>query len=328
MHAARNLVDQHAEREHVRAGISPAALQLLGRHVARRADQHARLGHLHGTRVVLRHIGPGEPEIQDLDAPVGRAHDVLGLQIAMDDATGVGRRQRRGDVARRPQDVRGERPRAAGDFLAQRPPVHVLRGDEQVAVVLFERVNGADPWMREPCRSTRFPAQPLPLCGIADQPGCDRLERDVSSQARIGREIDPAHSSPAELPHDGVRTDDASRFVGGFLIVQQRWKPLRHRICEEPADARMVIDERAHFRPDVRIVGDLARQPCVQIGGLFLERLLEDIPHSLPVAAHHRAGDSVSSRNSQARASAQRRFTVATERPSASAVSSLLKPTK
>ncbi len=115
---------------------------------------------------------------------------------------------------------------------------------------------------------------------------------------------------------------------GGFVLVQQRWESILNRLAEELAGARMVIEQRSDFGADIRIVGGLARQPCVEIGGLLFERPLEEIAHALPVAAHHRARRSLSSRKSQARASAQRRFTVAGERPSASAVSSLLKPTK
>ena len=90
----------------------------------------------------------------------------------------------------------------------------------------------------------------------------------------------------------------------------------------------MVIDERTDFVADIGAVAGLARQPRLEIGGLLFEHPFEQIAHALPVRWHHPGPAPLSSRNSQARASAQRRFTVAGDRPSASAVSSLVNPTK
>ena len=116
----------------------------------------------------------------------------------------MGRGERCGDVARGPQDVGMLRPLESCYFLAERPPVHIFGGNQQLAVELLERVNGADAGMGEARRRPCLSLQSLAMRRIPGEPGCDRLERDLPSQARITRQINPAHPAATELTHDHV----------------------------------------------------------------------------------------------------------------------------
>ena len=81
--AGQQFVEDQADGKLVGARIQFLAHRLLGRHVLHGADHHAGLGHA----VALQ--GARQAEIHDDDAAGLVAHDVAGLQIAMDDAFGV-----------------------------------------------------------------------------------------------------------------------------------------------------------------------------------------------------------------------------------------------
>src|ERR1041385_700367 len=92
------------------------ALRLLRRHVAERSEYQA------GRRVLLQDSGVfgarstltgglglpqfGESEVENLRMTIGRDHDVVGFEIAMDDAGVVCLRESFGDVLQRAQEFR------------------------------------------------------------------------------------------------------------------------------------------------------------------------------------------------------------------------------
>ena len=98
-----HLVEDRAERELVGAEVHRPSRRLLGRHVADRAEDGAglrardRRRDVGGAAGALRLHELGEAEVEDLEVPVARDHEVVGLQVAVDDAVGVGA----GEAARR-----------------------------------------------------------------------------------------------------------------------------------------------------------------------------------------------------------------------------------
>ncbi len=78
-------VQDRADGENVRAKVQLAAFQQLRRHMGRRSKNGSGHGHL-----LLLVYDLGDTEIHQLQDPVGRDHDVLGLEIAMDDLERVG----------------------------------------------------------------------------------------------------------------------------------------------------------------------------------------------------------------------------------------------
>ena len=91
--ASQHVVEDQAERIDVRAVVHGLALAPARRHVFERSHHRAERGGGSGAAHRSR-----DPEVHDQRAAVGGDHDVLGLQIAMDDADLV----RRGEPATPP----------------------------------------------------------------------------------------------------------------------------------------------------------------------------------------------------------------------------------
>ncbi len=71
---------------------------------------------------------PRQAEVEDLGPALGRDHHVLRLEVAVDDALGVGGGEAVGDLARERERV-PDRQRARGEDLAQRLPLDPLHRD-------------------------------------------------------------------------------------------------------------------------------------------------------------------------------------------------------
>ncbi len=88
-----HLVEDRPDRKNVGPRVNGLTADLLGRHVARRADHGPGIGFGHRIVVtallVVRPGQLGDAEIQNLDPPVGGDEQVLGLHITMDDAAVV-----------------------------------------------------------------------------------------------------------------------------------------------------------------------------------------------------------------------------------------------
>src|SRR5262249_48594032 len=110
--ADEHLVQDDAERVDIAARIDSPALDLLGRHVVGRAERAA------GARELRRLVeGLGDAEVDQLRelaaVRAGREHDVLRLQVAVDDVVLVRRGERAGNLAKN-RDGAGQRDRVAG----------------------------------------------------------------------------------------------------------------------------------------------------------------------------------------------------------------------
>ena len=218
--AGEQLIEQHAEGEEVGAGIHLAAAGLLGRH-GMGGPHHHSLGR---EGVGLRYLG--DAEIEDLGVPLPRDHHVLGLEVAVNEAGGVGRREPFGDLPGQAQGEAGRR-HAVRQQGAQRAPLHVLQDDGVPVGVLDEVVDLDHGRVAQQRRRPCLAAEPLavPGRGSAAQ---DAFDRDTPAQALVPGEEDLAHAALAEPPSQPVRADHGGCDALG--LFQLRHKPYLNRL--------------------------------------------------------------------------------------------------
>ena len=153
--------------------IDRSACDLLRRHVGHGAHHDPLAGveiGLHfGIQGILRRrcSDLGEPEIQHLDPPVTRHHDIGRLEIAVDDAFGVSSRQRLGNGSANLEDPVDVHPTLVDEAI-EGLPFDQLHGQEMHAVELLHRVHADHSGVVEGRQHGGLPAeaiQPLRVGG-------------------------------------------------------------------------------------------------------------------------------------------------------------------
>ncbi len=149
----------------------------------------------------------GEAEAEAAAAPAGVDEHVLGLEVAVQHAGAVGRRQRATGLKEYGEDVL---PAAGAGRQAMQPRAEVdavdqLHGDEDLLVAVAVDANVVD-------QRDVLVAQAGHGLGLAQQPGApgrvagerrvQQLDRDLAPQALVDRRVDDAHGPlPPPLEH-------------------------------------------------------------------------------------------------------------------------------
>ena len=199
--AGEHFGENHAQSPNIATPIDLPAHSLFGRHVANGADDSVL-----GSRLVTEDAS--QAEVNDLDQAGGSEHDIGGLDVAMDNAAGMGFRQAgchlRGDID---GFVGGER--AAANTRGQREAVVEGHDNKGLAVGSFlDSMNHTDVGMIEGgggaglAQKSRFVA----LVGV--EVGRQELESNSTLQAEIERTIHFAHSTGARDGQDAVVAGD------------------------------------------------------------------------------------------------------------------------
>jgi hypothetical protein len=128
-------VADEPQRPHIGARVDPLTCRLLGRHVARRADDRT-VGR-HRRRVAHARLAR-QPEVDDHRAAITRDDDVLRLEVAVHHARCMDRRCARNDL--REQVARDGRRHAARDLRTQALALDQLHRHEPQRVGLAEIV--------------------------------------------------------------------------------------------------------------------------------------------------------------------------------------------
>ena len=208
--AGEHLVEDRAQREEVGAGVGGETPHLLRRHVPIRADHHAgpRLGERPRRRqLVAGALGAdelGDPEVEDLGPPVAGQEQVLRLEVAVDDAALVRRRQaarhRGGDLRRPPR-----RQRPAGEPRPQGLALQQLGHQIRRAVVAADVVHGEDGGVVERRDGARLGLEAAQAVGAGRQVRRQHLDRDLAAEPLVARAVDDPHAAGPDGREDLVR---------------------------------------------------------------------------------------------------------------------------
>jgi hypothetical protein len=233
------------QRVLIDAGIGGRAGSLLGRHVRGRAGDVAARGHDHaailarrGARDVV--VGPGrvgrvipirrarsdrQAEVGDPDATVGAEQQVRRLDVAVDEAAGVGSREAAGGLRVEPDQHApvGVRAGTTGEGVAG----HELGGDEHLAVELADIVHREHVRMADPREGASLAEQARAFRGIGEPVGPHELHGDLAVELRIPGRPDLAHAAGGDPAIELVAADLAGR---GCVVQPGR----RGSRCEGP----------------------------------------------------------------------------------------------
>ena len=182
----------------VRASSVPLAHRLLGAHVVRRAEGHAG----------LRHPGAGAGG-GERDAEVGHQcaavvqQDVLGLDVAVDDALAVGVVEGAGHLARNPHRIGDRQLLLAGQPVAKRLPLDVRHDVVEEAVGRPAVVQRQDVRVLQVGRGRNLGDEPL---GADDggQLGAQHLDGHLALVLEVLGQVHRGHAAGPELALDAV----------------------------------------------------------------------------------------------------------------------------
>jgi hypothetical protein len=222
--AREHLEEDDAERVEIALGIDVLAQGLLGRDVVGGA-QHAAV-----RRQPLLGQRAGDAEVRDLGRALLVDEDVLGLDVAVDDAVVVGGAQRAGDldgVGHRLAD--GQAPVAA-DAVLEGLPFDVLEDDVRraqtvrVLVPFLAGVDDADDVrMVELRHRARLAAEALELVGVRRDLTMHELDRNLALEHRVERAVDRRHAAVADLCIEPVAPVEQSADLRGHRWIVRIW---------------------------------------------------------------------------------------------------------
>jgi hypothetical protein len=165
--------------------------------------------------VLLRQLGDAEVEHLDEVAIVAAPHQhhVVRLEVTMDDANRMRRRQRApdaiDDVQRAP---RPERPRL--HHLGQRAPVEKLHHEVRRAARKLAEVEHIDDVLVVNLRrGARLVEEARHRLRVGRHLAQEHLDRDLATYSWVLGQIDGPHAAFADLPHDDVVSDRATDHV-------------------------------------------------------------------------------------------------------------------
>ena len=170
----------------------------------------------------------GQAEVENLRAALVADEDVRRLDIAVDDALGVCRIQRVGELDGDLQQV-GDPHRTAIDAVAEALAPEYLHHDIGSAFVVADVENCANPGMAQRAGGSRLDTEAVERLTAGDRLRGKELERDLSPEAFVLGEIHDSHAAGAKRTEDLVVRDratdhvgDSSSRMGGMAVMEDR----------------------------------------------------------------------------------------------------------
>ena len=208
----QDLEQDRSERVDIdRAADLAAGSELLGRDVAGRAKELARLGiTIEAVDVAGRGLDHGvggyarEAPVDDVDLAVVAEHDVRWLEVAVHDTAHVRELDGQADLAERAQRALARR-LLVRKLVAQRHSGEALHREVRAPVrIVAELVDRHDRGMIEAGLDPRLAKEPLDV-GVARRGGVEPLERDVPPDPAVVSADDLSHPCLADHLPDRVR---------------------------------------------------------------------------------------------------------------------------
>ena len=217
------LVEDRAERVDVRPAVERPGGDLLRAEVRDRSDERSRLRQAVLARrerqAEVHHAGP------DVARFVARRHDVLGLDVPVDDAAGVAVVERLGDLRPDVEDVAQPERALAKELPEVRRRQHGHHEEER-PLVPAEVVNRHDGRVVHLRHDLGLALEAL-LGVLREVSGRNELDGDVPVQDRVLRAVDDAHPAPAQFGEDFVPIREPGSDQDFVLICLRR----RPRLC-------------------------------------------------------------------------------------------------
>jgi hypothetical protein len=230
--AIEGLVEGHAERVDVGADVDAAAGEHLGGDVGEGADHRAGDGDLGGERwgvlevrelrelfgrwgsLKIRIAVRGgvaladEAEVDEAGAAVVADQDVAGLEVAVDEADGVGGGEALADLAEDADDL-APAPRRGGEPGVEGGAGDVLHHQKELLAVDVDVVDRHDVGVREAGEPLRFAQQAEAAAVAAGRVGLrvEQLEGDRALELGVVGEVDDAHAALSQGALEGVAAD-------------------------------------------------------------------------------------------------------------------------
>ena len=241
MPACKHLIEDDAEGPDVGPVVDRLAAGLFRGHVRHGSDDPRG----QGSRRKIRR--PGQAEIHNLGTPGGSEHDIVGLDIAVNDPLLVGGLKSPGQLDGQVQSL-GQVEGAGAKKLPQVRAVDKLHGDEEPSVGFADLMDGGDMRMVQGGRGLRFPLEAGIFPDPAARVGTDELEGNEPFQAGVFGLVDNTHS-PFAQTFDNQVVGDA---LPGQILGVQCFSPRSNRICSVASGSQTSVPRHELRATDLR----------------------------------------------------------------------------
>ena len=172
----------------------------------------------------------GQAKVENFGGTTIDEENVCRLDIAMDNAFGVGRFEAVGDLDAEVEKF-GDGDGLAGDAALERLTFEELDGDERAAFEFADIVNGADVRMIERRGGAGFAAEPFDGLGILRDVVGEEFQGDVATEAGVFGFVDDTHSTATEFFQYAVVRDAATKNRGG--VCHREWSLTQGLGCRQ-----------------------------------------------------------------------------------------------